>query len=1279
MVPHPKKRGRDQFNSKSTAFTTINTNTTNTTNTITTTGGNNTVELTYFELFNPLLQRYLSLPASTTAETDQNTISDTNAEDNTKQSRNTARNGNRADDIANNNNNNVLEQEQGQKGSITPHHCYEVLRDFTFPNSVGAYLRGVSLLPALPAVSTDTTVVVHDHDNKNNGNGVADVDKRRRIEGNTNVDENDVLIKIQHAAEVRLPAFANDSEFIAAHEMRYVWRDWVTLTGSMFSGNGQMQRVIAAAKLDVYHQCRPCQAAALAQYTQHISIRLQKMRMSPRIVRVAQKFRLQPHELTALTYLLVCHCGSLWPLNYSGSGALTPAALAYHNELNSFQLMHFLADYREHMKQGVVTTDVKNKSSFMDSKLAIPQETIAALSGDNLSEEQLIKLEKTALAEILLAEREAIAAAAAAAALTKTTPTATSSSSLLSTSITGEGGKVKIEDDDTISGVKSTDKITTTIATTGEEEGDGSHNSSCSSGSSTPKLESLGIDPAVLQSGDENAIENAVRERLQVIFPSNQDEQRHHSTMGGTNGNLTALTSHTQGTSDIYTPYVNDIEYMDESFKLLANVVRLRGAESDMKDDEEPLFSPKTKVEATIRELRGKVRVATAIHHARTAATLKEGKFIPRIEALSQKLHLSELEKRIMLLMVGNVVSHDMLVAINGRYVMRDGQRLLTVGYILFVLCDTLKERVAARSSFYRSSPLVANNILSLTLDGSGGGRTCFNTDLMDYVVDVDRKIVDHLMGTETETAEMVPGSRLYMPDVPILNVVLPKSTKELVLTTIQHYSMFEQCKSNCGFGEGLGVSTSGLVFLFYGPSGTGKTMLANAVAHELGKRILLVSMLQFKSDDKASEMLRFIFREAKLNDAMIFFDECESIFETRERNPLVTSLLTEFEKYDGLIVLATNKAQVIDEAMNRRISLMVEFRFPDQEMREKIWKAHLPRNLALHEDVSIPILALNYELSGGLIRNATIAAINNAVAREKSTTPTLCMRDLEEGARLQLRGFFLAAEKPPGASTESYFTPKRSLSHLVVDRQTQQQLETLVRLAKGRSTLFSQWGFNEEDCADQGAMYLFHGPSGTGKSLAAEGIAYECASTIRLCNVAELLLVEELKVHHVFSEARKLGAIIVFDEAQSLFNHSEQGRHTAKLIHYHAMRYPRPVIFIVTTGTENSAGVDMRASPFVFQQQISFRMPTQELRRELWRRTLPEKVPVADGGIDFDLLSQISVSAKLIRAAAFSACCRVALLGTAARHLTTEILREELENLQLKERERRPPVQMFA
>lgn len=66
--------------------------------------------------------------------------------------------------------------------------------------------------------------------------------------------------------------------------------------------------------------------------------------------------------------------------------------------------------------------------------------------------------------------------------------------------------------------------------------------------------------------------------------------------------------------------------------------------------------------------------------------------------------------------MMGNVVSEDILVAINGKYVLRDGQRVMTVGFILYMLCERLQERVAARRVFYQSAPFISNGILTLSL-----------------------------------------------------------------------------------------------------------------------------------------------------------------------------------------------------------------------------------------------------------------------------------------------------------------------------------------------------------------------------------------------------------------------------------------------------------------------------------------------------------------------------------------------------------------------------------
>lgn len=113
--------------------------------------------------------------------------------------------------------------------------------------------------------------------------------------------------------------------------------------------------------------------------------------------------------------------------------------------------------------------------------------------------------------------------------------------------------------------------------------------------------------------------------------------------------------------------------------------------------------------------------------------------------------------------------------------------------------------------------------------------------------------------------------------------------------------------------------------------------------------------------------IIKFLFREAKLNRALLFFDECESLFRARDKGgQSVQMILTELERYDGLCLLATNRAFDLDEAMHRRISLAVEFRKPDHILREQIWQSLRPPKLPLAEDIDYQVLAQNYELTGG-------------------------------------------------------------------------------------------------------------------------------------------------------------------------------------------------------------------------------------------------------------------------------------------------------------------------
>jgi SpoVK/Ycf46/Vps4 family AAA+-type ATPase len=112
------------------------------------------------------------------------------------------------------------------------------------------------------------------------------------------------------------------------------------------------------------------------------------------------------------------------------------------------------------------------------------------------------------------------------------------------------------------------------------------------------------------------------------------------------------------------------------------------------------------------------------------------------------------------------------------------------------------------------------------------------------------------------------------------------------------------------------------------------------------------------------SATLRFVFREAKIHNAIVFFDECELLFESRDQSSTVVPFLTELEKFQvcvvmivieflifvnlffffqGIAVLATNRPFDLDEAMYRRISVAIEFRVPDFSLRAKIWRGLIP------------------------------------------------------------------------------------------------------------------------------------------------------------------------------------------------------------------------------------------------------------------------------------------------------------------------------------------------
>ncbi|HEX8492154.1 MAG TPA: AAA family ATPase [Pyrinomonadaceae bacterium] len=196
---------------------------------------------------------------------------------------------------------------------------------------------------------------------------------------------------------------------------------------------------------------------------------------------------------------------------------------------------------------------------------------------------------------------------------------------------------------------------------------------------------------------------------------------------------------------------------------------------------------------------------------------------------------------------------------------------------------------------------------------------------------------------------------------------------------------------SQWGFDGKLSLG-KGLNVLFSGPSGTGKTMAAQILAHELSLDLYKIDLPSVISKyiGETEQNLSRIFREAESSNAIIFFDEADAIFGKRSEvkdahdryaNIEVAYLLQRMEEYEGIVILATNLSKNMDDAFARRMRHSVEFPFPDAAYREHIWRNIFPAEAPLASDVDLGFLSSQFELSGGNIRNVALAAAFLAAA----------------------------------------------------------------------------------------------------------------------------------------------------------------------------------------------------------------------------------------------------------------------------------------------------------
>lgn len=236
----------------------------------------------------------------------------------------------------------------------------------------------------------------------------------------------------------------------------------------------------------------------------------------------------------------------------------------------------------------------------------------------------------------------------------------------------------------------------------------------------------------------------------------------------------------------------------------------------------------------------------------------------------------------------------------------------------------------------------------------------------------------------ETQKLGTVIRPRVRLSDL-IVSEQTKKTLGEICCGAAQGYRIYEEWGLDQQYPYGRNVSV-----LLAGAPGTGKTMTAHVLAHEIGVPLYQVDLphIMDKYIGETEKHLEQVFDFAGKTNMVLFFDEADALFakrgevtegKDRYANMEVAYLLQRMEQFDGVVVLATNFYHHIDKAFLRRIKYVLKYQEPDEAMRKRLWESCLTPSLP-RETIDTDYLANRFALSGGVIKNVIQSACIAAV-----------------------------------------------------------------------------------------------------------------------------------------------------------------------------------------------------------------------------------------------------------------------------------------------------------
>lgn len=591
----------------------------------------------------------------------------------------------------------------------------------------------------------------------------------------------------------------------------------------------------------------------------------------------------------------------------------------------------------------------------------------------------------------------------------------------------------------------------------------------------------------------------------------------------------------------------------------------------------------------------------------RTMASINQG--IPlSLPTLSRLFRLNPLEEQCLVMCLAPEIGHQYEKVF--AFLQDDVTRKKpSVGLVLNVFCPTLTDKLAARSSFTPTSPLVHYHLIHLT-----DSPVDHPIPLISRFLKLDDRIVDALIGSNHVDTRLSHASQLTMVSDESDPTILPHEHQERVEIYISDY--FSHPEPN-----------QPLVFHLYGRYGSGRQALAKWVCHQLGLPLLVMNVRKFlEAPLSFSDMVRLVCRETVLQPAGLCLEniDCLLVHDDNTQSQLQI-LCNEIEAFCGLTFLLGHRSWAPQSLLRNSTYVELECSAPDETRRKQVWIHYLRGHLSHLPEAEITELASKFRLTSGQILDAIRDAMNLASWRDAKNRE-ITVGDLHAACRHQ------SSQALDGLAQK--IKPIYGWDDIVLPDDQMRQLREIANHLKYKHTVMGEWGFANKFSLGHGVTALFAGPSGTGKTMAAEVLANELALElykIDLSGIVSKYIGEtEKNLNQIFSAANDSNAILFFDEADALFGKRSEvkdahDRYANIEIAYLLQKMDEysGIVILTTNLQKNMDDAFLRRLRFI----INFPFPDEKHRERIWRTIFPDRTPVSPNVNFSELAKKIHIS----------------------------------------------------